>query len=126
LRMWDVPSGQCVRTFQGHASVVMSVAFSPDGRFVVSGSDDNTLRLWNVQSGQCLRSAELLPDGAWCVIEGDERLIEVGGEAWRFLGWTHFDPTTQHLRLLPLEHFGPVPWSKLPSSSPSKNRRIAN
>ncbi|MCL1463516.1 WD40 repeat domain-containing protein, partial [Argonema galeatum] len=35
--------------FQGHKSFVFSVAFSPDGQRIVSGSDDNTVRLWDLQ-----------------------------------------------------------------------------
>ena len=31
---------------------VASVAFSPDGRWLASGSDDRTLRLWNVETGE--------------------------------------------------------------------------
>ena len=36
---------------QGHNFSVNSVAFSPDGRHIVSGSDDKTIRVWNVQTG---------------------------------------------------------------------------
>ena len=32
----------------------MSVAISPDGRRVVSGSDDNTLKVWDVATGECV------------------------------------------------------------------------
>ncbi|KIM66068.1 hypothetical protein SCLCIDRAFT_399095, partial [Scleroderma citrinum Foug A] len=45
----DWPRNQCV--LQGHASAVWSVAFSPDGRHIVSGSRDNTIQLWDAQTG---------------------------------------------------------------------------
>lgn len=36
----------------GHRGDVRSVAFSPDGRFIVSGSYDRTLKLWDVKTGE--------------------------------------------------------------------------
>lgn len=42
----------------GHTETVNSVAFSPDGRTLASGSDDNTIKLWNVESGQQTKSLE--------------------------------------------------------------------
>ena len=40
-----------LETFYGHSNEVTSVAFSPDGRQLASGSDDSTIRLWNVATG---------------------------------------------------------------------------
>jgi WD40 repeat protein len=51
VRLWDVESGQQVRTFEGHRDAVRSVAFGPHGGQVLSASDDGTMRLWDVASG---------------------------------------------------------------------------
>jgi len=53
IRLWDVETGRCLRTLEGHAGGVWSIRFSPDGR-KDSGSYDKTIRLWNVKDGQCL------------------------------------------------------------------------
>jgi len=47
---------QPVREFKGHTSWVWPVAFGPDGRRALSGSEDKTIRIWEVETGQCLRT----------------------------------------------------------------------
>ena len=46
LWVWELETGRCIRTMEGHDRMVHSVALTPDGRYAVSGSRDNTLRLW--------------------------------------------------------------------------------
>ncbi|MEG3858080.1 serine/threonine-protein kinase [Microcoleus sp. herbarium12] len=43
---------QCIHTLTGHKNLISSVAFSPNGEVIASGSDDKTIKLWQVQEGQ--------------------------------------------------------------------------
>ncbi|KAG8801925.1 protein with putative role during mitosis [Serendipita sp. 399] len=50
LRVWDVASGQCVKTIHGHSEWVRYVVPSDDGKLYASASDDHTARVWNAQT----------------------------------------------------------------------------
>lgn len=43
--------GTCLHTLRKHADPVYSIAFSPDGKFLASGSFDKWLYVWSVQEG---------------------------------------------------------------------------
>ena len=53
VRLWDLRTGKCVRTMEGHSEVVCSVDMDGHCRTAVSGGDDETVRLWDLGSGQC-------------------------------------------------------------------------
>jgi WD40 repeat protein/energy-coupling factor transporter ATP-binding protein EcfA2 len=56
IKLWNVETGQEIRTLTGHNSGVLSVSFSPDGKTLATGSGDDTIKLWNVETGQEIRT----------------------------------------------------------------------
>jgi WD40 repeat protein/predicted Ser/Thr protein kinase len=56
--LWDVNAGKCLQTMKGHTNGVLSVAFSPDGSYALSGSLDKTLKLWDIKTGKCLQTMQ--------------------------------------------------------------------
>lgn len=54
VKIWDAEKGNCIKTIEGHENGVLCVCFSPDGKYVASGSQDKTIRVWELQSGVCV------------------------------------------------------------------------
>jgi len=57
--MLEPVSGHTVRCFVAHADHISSLAFSSDGRWIASGSQDQTVKLWDVGTKQLLRTFTL-------------------------------------------------------------------
>ena len=57
--LWDISSGECCHQLLGHKKSVTTVAFSPDGEIIASGSVDETIKLWDVKTGECLATLEI-------------------------------------------------------------------
>jgi eukaryotic-like serine/threonine-protein kinase len=89
LRVWDAETGREVFSLLGHKANVAAVAFSPDGRWLASGSHDHTLKLWDPVNGQGLRTLEghtdfvnavaFHPDGGRLASAGEDGTVRVWG-----------------------------------------------
>ena len=69
----------------GHDGPVRSVAFSPNGQLVLSGSEDNTIRVWDVATGETVNA--LRGHGSSvraCAFSPDGQLVLSGGDDERF------------------------------------------
>ncbi len=88
--MWDVRSGERIRTFTGRAGSGRSARFSPDGRFILAstkGSFMHALKLWNAHSGETIReftpvmgvinSVCFGPNGALVLSGGEDNIMKL-------------------------------------------------
>ena len=83
LYLFDARTGAQIREFQGHTSAVSAVAPSPDGRFLLSASTDQTLRIWDPDRDEPLLSLFFAgddwiawtPEGYYAASPGGENLM---------------------------------------------------
>jgi WD40 repeat protein len=104
IKIWDLATGNILRTLYGHTANVNALVVSPDGKLLASGSgdindkrdlgaftlggvvggaEDNTVRIWSVQTGQqlqVLRGHEL-PVAALAFSTDGRTLTTVSGDA---------------------------------------------
>lgn len=58
VTIWDVTTGQIVKTLRGHTYNISSLSYSPNGKFLASASLDKTVKIWNTESGEVLQTLE--------------------------------------------------------------------
>jgi hypothetical protein len=76
-----------IRSLIGHTQGVSSVSFSPDGKWIASGSWDYTVKNWDSQSGKLIRSlighkkpvtsVSFSPDGKWIASGSEDNTVKI-------------------------------------------------
>lgn len=82
----DAETGKVLMHLEGHTMGISSIAYSPEGNWLVTAGADRSARLWRSATGQCqtvfehdaeLHEARFSPDGKWIVVRDGRKLLLV-------------------------------------------------
>ncbi|MEG5163801.1 serine/threonine protein kinase [Microcoleus sp. AT3-A2] len=105
-KLWNLHTGELIRTFSADSGAVYCVAISPHGKILASGSSDQQIKLWNVETGQeistlrghsgLIRSLAFSPDGETLVSGSGDHTIRL----WNLKTKQEIRPLTGHSNLV--------------------------
>ena len=101
---WDLHSGKKLREFDWNGDIIRNLAFSPDGKILMSTSDSGTC-LWDISSGniiQQLNAYEVVISPDWKTVVGIGRTDQIGCISLWNIGE---DEPLRTIRSLPNAHF---------------------
>jgi WD40 repeat protein len=88
IRVWDATTGSELLTLEGHDKEVITVAFSPDGKRILSGSKDETIKIWDAATGLEVTTLSM-PGKVWGLrFSPDGKTMATASEIGRGTGCT--------------------------------------
>jgi dipeptidyl aminopeptidase/acylaminoacyl peptidase len=112
-KLWNTADGKLIRAFDGHKDAVYSVALSPDGKILATGSYDQTIKLWETESGKEIKtltghngavfSLAFRPDGKILASASLDRTVKL----WDVATGNRLDTLSQSLKELYTLAFSP-------------------
>jgi len=86
IQLRDAVTGMDMGTLEGHLEAVVSLSFSPDGRYLASASHDHSVKVWDVRERkevfnrgyeQRMQAISFSPDGRHLVCAGKDQLVRL-------------------------------------------------
>ena len=86
LTAFNAGTGEKLKKFIGHTGVVWGVAVSPDSRYLVSGSSDQTVKIWEIETGKLLLTIFHGTDNEW-VAWTPEGFFDASPNGAKYIGY---------------------------------------
>ena len=113
VRQWNVADGNLTRLIEGHKDSIYSIALSPDGKTLATGSYDQKIKLWSVETGKetktlsghngCVFDLAFRPDGKILASASADRTVKL----WDVASGERRDTLSQSLKELYTLAFSP-------------------
>jgi len=113
VRQWNVADGKLIHVFEGHRDALYSVAVSPDGTTLATGSYDQKIKLWKIATGEeaktlsghngCVFDLAFRPDGKILASASADRTVKL----WDVASGERRDTLSQSLKELYTVAFSP-------------------
>jgi len=100
-RIWDRSNGRQVAVLAGHTGRVTGVSWSPDGRFLITSSEDGSARLWAPLTAELLATLIIIGEERDWLVTTPDGFFDGSPAAWKLVGW-HNDPL-RYLNVDPVE-----------------------
>ena len=107
IQLWNLTNRQLQDTLFGHTSWTFALAFSADGKTLISGSEDSTVRLWDVHTGELHYVLSKYHSPLTCMVfSPDGKTLASASRDSEIILWDI--PTRQRRQSLTTQHTGSV------------------
>lgn len=79
VKVWDLASGRTISSFTAHQLEINSVQYSPNGRYIVTSSEDSTIKVWNAFDFSLLYTIKRPKPELDVIFSPDSKFLVAGG-----------------------------------------------
>ena len=79
IKIWDVMLGREIVSFTAHKDGINSLQYSPNGRYLVSSSDDSTIKIWNAYDYSLINTIRTIHPALSVIFTPDSKQLVTGG-----------------------------------------------